>query len=84
MTNNQWKWAELDKEQIRMLHEGEETLGADILLAYQQDQSAAVQEGMLSQSGLQVASLNGSQLECLEGLEKNIQAVVVAYQETRS
>jgi hypothetical protein len=64
-----------------MLHEGEQTLGADIMLAYQQDQPATVQAGEFSQSGLQVASLNESQLECLQGLEKNMQAVVIAYRQ---
>jgi hypothetical protein len=83
MANSEWSWASLNGEQISMLREGEQTLGADILLAYQSDQTAAVQEARFSQSGLQVAPLNESQLECLQGLEKNMQAVVIAYQQER-
>jgi hypothetical protein len=82
MANDQWKWANLNGEQLNMLREGEQTLGADILLAYQQGQTATVQEGRFNRSGLQAAPLNDSQLECLQGLEKNLQAVVIAYQQT--
>lgn len=81
MANNGWTWANLSGEQLGMLHEGEQTLGAAILLAYQQDQNDTIQVGNFSQSSLQVASLNESQIECLQGLEKNMQAIVVAYQE---
>jgi hypothetical protein len=83
MANSQWNWADLNGEQLDLLREGEQTLGADILLAYQQDQAAAFQDGRFSRSGLQAAPLNDSQLECLQGLEKNLQAVVIAYQQTR-
>ena len=83
MANDQWRWANLNGEQLNMLMEGEQTLGADILLAYEQDQTATVQEGKFHQSGLQAARLNDSQIECLQGLEKNLQAVVIAYQQLR-
>jgi hypothetical protein len=81
MANDQWNWADLNGEQLDMLREGEQTLGADILLAYMQGQMAMVQEGMFNRSRLQAAALNNSQLECLQGLEKNLKAVVVAYQQ---
>ena len=83
MAHDRWNWANLNGEQLDQLREGEQTLGADILLAYQQDQMATVQDGMFSRSGLQAAVLNDSQIECLQGLEKNLQAVVIAYQQTR-
>lgn len=79
MAESKWKWADLSGEQLEMLHEGEETLGAEVLLAYQEDMSSGFMGQDLSMSGLQAAPLNESQLECLRGLEKNMQAVVVAY-----
>jgi hypothetical protein len=80
MATNGWNWANLNRQQLEMLHEGEQTLGPEILMAYQQDQSGNVDQETISQEGLQVASLDESQLECLQGLESKLQAVVVAYQ----
>lgn len=79
MANEQWTWANLDDERLRMLKEAEGTLGMDLLLAYQQDHQPEVQGGRLSQSGLRVAPLDESQVDCLKGLETKVQAVVVAY-----
>jgi hypothetical protein len=62
-----------------LLKEGEDTLGADILLAYQQDQQAQAASESISGYGLRVADLNESQLECLQGLEQKMEAVVIAY-----
>jgi len=84
MANQEWKWADLDSEQLGMLKEGEQTLGADILLAYQPEQGSPARTARALQRGLQVAGLNESQLECLQGLEKNMQAVVVAYRQASS
>jgi hypothetical protein len=81
MAANRWDWAELNSAQLSMLLEGEQSLGADILLAYQQAGAGAVQADQFSQNNLRLAALNDSQLECLQGLEKNMQAVVIAYQQ---
>ncbi len=80
MATNDWKWAELNREQLDQLQEGERTLGADILLAYQHSGTGQVQPGKLTQARLTIAPMTQSQLECLQGLENNIQAVVIAYQ----
>ncbi len=79
MANQSWKWAKLSDEQLSQLREGEQTLDVEYLLAYEPSQSAAIQPGRFSQDGLQVAELDQSQLECLQGLEKNIRSVLVAY-----
>jgi hypothetical protein len=76
-----WTWANLNQEQLGMLEEAEQTLGTDILIAYQDTSRVNTGAAWLSRSGLQVASLNDSQLECLQGLEKQVQAVVIAYQQ---
>ncbi len=80
MAKNEWKWADLDSDQLEQLQEGEQTLGADILIAYQPASAGTVQDGDISQSGFSPASLTESQIECLQGLEQNIHAVVIAYQ----
>lgn len=82
--NSDWSWADLDDEQLRILQEAETTLGTDILLAYDQGGQASIQGERVSQSGLEVAPINESQLECLQGLETKMQSVVIAYQKTNS
>jgi len=82
MNNTSWSWAELSDPQLEYVTEAEGTLGADYLLVYQPESSQPSQAGGLSDS-LQVASLNPSQLECLQGLEDKLQAVVVAYNKSK-
>lgn len=81
MTHSKWSWAALNREQLGILREAEDTLGADILLAYQQESQPQAQAPALAQMGLQVAALNESQLECLQGLEQMVNAVVIAYRQ---
>ena len=78
MTNSHWTWANLTDIQRQQVAEAESTLGTDYLLVYQPGQHMANQS-VESSSGLQVAALNPSQLECLQGLENQLQAVIVAY-----
>jgi hypothetical protein len=80
MMDNGWKWARLDRERLALIREAEETLGSDILLAYQPGDQQAVQGESIARMQIQVAPLDESQLECLQGLEEKISAVVVAYQ----
>lgn len=82
MTNQEWTWAHLTREQMGLLQEAEATLGADILLAYQPESQPQAQAPAITQMGLHVAALNESQLECLQGLEAMVQAVVIAYQQS--
>lgn len=76
MNNKGWIWASLTDEQLRLVAEAEQTLGADYLVAYQAGERAA---SRMPLSNVQVATLNESQLECLQGLEQKLQAVVIAY-----
>ncbi len=82
MEASQWSWARLNREQLGDLAEAERTRGADILLAYRPSQKAEFQPSQFMNQGLRVTSLNPSQVECLNGLEQKIGAVVVAYQKT--
>ena len=84
MDNTNWSWADLTDPQLKHVAEAEETLGADYLLVYQPDNSSSSSGPGSLPGELQVASLNASQLECLEGLENQLQAVVVAYNKGES
>ena len=81
MSTNAWEWADLKPEQVKQLKESEEALGVDSvkLLAYKPAKQPKVQDKKVAEAGLKVAVLNTNQLERLEGLEKKLSAVVVAY-----
>jgi hypothetical protein len=79
MNHTDWNWAKLNTNQLEQLKEGEETLKVDYLLAYQEDEKADAQLIEAFRTGLQTAELDDSQLECLQGLESNLGAVVIAY-----
>ncbi len=66
MKDTVWKIAGLTDEQLKQLKEAEKTLGPFNLLAFQS-------------IPIQTAQLNESQLECLQGLEKNLGLTIVAY-----
>ncbi len=78
MSNTGWTWSNLSNEQLGLLAEAERTLGADCLLAYQASDQAASGHRSAPER-VQVAALNASQLDCLQGLEQRLQSVVVAY-----
>lgn len=79
MATDHWTFANLNDEQLDLIHEGESTLGADYLVVYQQDEKTPPGYVELFLEGLRAAPLDDSQLECLVGLEERLQAVVVAY-----
>lgn len=81
MIVSEWSWAALNREQLGILREAEQSLGADILLAYQEESQPQAQAPALTEMGLHLAALNESQLECLQGLEQMVNAVVIAYQQ---
>ncbi len=79
MTTSAWTWAELDGVQLEMIVEAERTLGNNVkyILAYRPGRDAGIMG--YPQNGMQVSNLNGSQIECLQGLEKKLQTVMIAY-----
>ncbi len=66
MKDTVWKIADLTDEQLKEIKEAEKTLGPFDLLAFQPVQ-------------MDTAGLTASQLECLQGLEKNLGITIVAY-----
>ncbi len=65
MPESVWTLAKLTPEQERLLKEAEATLGGGVLLAFSRQQVAP-------------SHLTPSQLECLEGLEKQLGLVILA------
>jgi hypothetical protein len=80
MTHHTSSWADLTGDQLGMLQEAEQTLGADILLAYRSGEPVDIDFEKLGENRLRLAGLNESQVECLQGLESKLEAVVIAYQ----
>jgi len=81
MATNAWTWANLNNDQLSLLKEAESTLGTDLLLAYQPSDRPTGAEKMAAAAELQVAPLNESQIECLQGLESQLNTVIIAYQQ---
>lgn len=77
--SGQWQLANLSGDGMRLLTEAERTLGTDYLVAYTGAPVGGGQPGAGSLGSLRTARLNQSQVECLQGLEVSLGAVVVAY-----
>lgn len=77
MTETTWKWASLDDEALGLVQEAEATIGADIVLVYAE---GGPRTDGRTRLGLRPAPLDASQLECLQGMERMLGAVAVAYQ----
>jgi hypothetical protein len=76
MNENGWNWARLNREGIALVRETEESLGADIVLAYAEGAPLADPS---TRTGLEPAALTESELECLQGIEQKLGIVAVAY-----
>ncbi len=81
MDGSEWEWAKLNGDQLKLIVEAERTLGADYLLAFRRGGQSASRGIEPPKGGPRVARLNESQVECLQGLETQLQSIVVAYQQ---
>ena len=84
MDDDAWTWAELNRQQLNAISNAEQTLGADYLLAFQPRQTSDSPPGEVIGDDVQPADLSESQIDCLRGLEQQIQATVVAYKQRDS
>ena len=80
MANKTWQWADLNEKQLDLVKDAEESLEVDYLLAFQAVEQRASGSKSPSLKGAHVAQLTESQLECLQGLEAQIEATLVAYE----
>ena len=78
-----WTWANLSDDQLALMAEAERTLGADYLLVYEPSPQPTDDSVEAQIQDLQAAPLTESQLECLHGLESQLQTIVVAYKGAR-
>lgn len=74
-----WTYAELAPEQVALVDEAERTLDTDIVMVYRPTRFGTVDEDLLAAEGLHPFELDPMQLECLQGLERMVGGVVVAY-----
>jgi hypothetical protein len=74
-----WTLADLAPEQVALLDDAERTLDTDIVLAFRPTTWGTVDADTLAADGLHPVDLDPIQLECLQGVERRIGSVVVAY-----
>ena len=77
-----WTFADLDQDQLGLVAEAERTLDADIVMVYREGRWSSVDADVVADQGLRVEPLDGSQLEYLQGLERMVGGVAVAYRRT--
>lgn len=77
-----WTFAQLDPAKLALVNEAERTLDTDIVMVYEPTRYGLVDEETLAQQGLAPVDLEASQLECLQGLERMVGGVAVAYKRT--
>jgi hypothetical protein len=78
MTTDGWNFADLEADQIALVAEAERTLDTDLVMAYAPSSWGTVDPEAIGE-GLAPAELEASQLECLQGLERMVGGVLVAY-----
>ncbi len=78
MTAAEWTFAELEPAQVDLIHEAERTLGTDVVMAYTPSRWGTVDPDAIG-DGLTPVELEASQLEYLQGLERMVGGVLVAY-----
>lgn len=78
MSADGWTFADLAPDQLDLLNEAERTLDTDIVMAYAPSRWGTVDPDTVA-DGLRPVDLEASQLECLQGLERMVGRVLVAY-----
>jgi hypothetical protein len=73
-----WNFADLEPEQIALVVEAERTLDTDLVMAYEPSAWGTVDPESIGDR-LDPAELETRQLECLQGLERMVGGVLVAY-----
>ena len=75
-----WTYADLAPDQLALVAEAERTLDTDVVMVFRPSDWGDVDPDALLGDDLQpAADLEPTQLECLLGLERLVDGVVVAY-----
>jgi hypothetical protein len=73
-----WSFADLKAEEVALVVEAERTLDTDVVMAYEPSAWGTVDPDTVG-VGLDPADLEPDQLEFLQGLERKVGGVLVAY-----
>ena len=74
-----WTFADLAPEQLALVDEAERTLDTDIVLVFRPSTWGTVDHETLAEQGLHPVDLDPVQLEFLQGMERMVGGVAVAY-----
>ncbi len=74
----EWSFAELEPAQIDLVHEAELTLDTDVVMAYAPSRYGTVDPEAVGEH-MHPVELEASQLAYLQGLERKVGGVLVAY-----
>jgi len=77
----EWSFADLEPAEIDLVHEAERTLETDVVMAYAPTRFGTVDPEAVGET-LTPVELEASQLEYLQGLERKVGGVLVAYRLT--
>lgn len=78
MRPGEWSFADLEPDALALVAEAERTLDTDVVLAYAPSAWGTVDPDAIGHD-LHPVDLEESQLECLQGLERMVGGVLVAY-----
>ena len=78
MSADGWTFADLEPAQLALVTEAERTLPTDVVMAYAPSPWGTVDPETVAE-GLHPVELESSQLEYLQGLERKVGGVLVAY-----
>ena len=73
-----WTFADLGPEQVALVNEAERTLHTDVVMAYAPSPWGTVDPETVA-DGMHPVELESSQIEYLQGLERKVGGVLVAY-----
>lgn len=76
---NGWTFAELDPDQVALVEETERTLATDVVVVYRSGAQSWADIERIAAEGLAPGELDAPSLERLQGMERRIGAVAVAY-----
>ena len=78
MSADGWTFADLEPAQLDLVNEAERTLDTDVVMAYTPSPWGTVDPETVAE-GMHPVDLESSQLEYLQGLERMVGGVLVAY-----
>ena len=78
MNADGWTFADLEPDQLALVNEAERTLHTDIVMAYTPSPWGTVDPDTVA-DGMHPVELEPSQIEYLQGLERKVGGVLVAY-----